>query len=283
MALHIAQLRECKVCSLFCSINEEKSFLGFLHLWRRDQSPVSTAVWFVGSHKIIRVVPESLQGSLFPSPLPFVHQLWPEGSPWTLIPSIWEKAACRRDGRAPLIFFYMKLRLKFSFANIQHWFSALCHHDINSIFWELTHALYELFFPTNSLLFFLPPEMLTFKNPREMMVNSRTGCRLLLAVMPFTIAQQELLRSMLTEPYHCAHELPPWWFCVFKCRLISDNTGNWISACFLGEFLGRFWNSPWLHLDLLFTLFISTTLLCGNNIYMAVCYCSWQLCVYFWE
>lgn len=47
--------------------------------------------------------------------------------------------------------------------------------------------------------------MLTFENPREMLVNFRTGCRLLFAVMPFTIAQQEMLRSMLAEPYHCAH------------------------------------------------------------------------------
>lgn len=49
--------------------------------------------------------------------------------------------------------------------------------------------------------------MLTFENPREVVVervmNSKTGCRLLFAVMSFTIAQQEMLRSTLAEPYHC--------------------------------------------------------------------------------
>lgn len=108
MALHIAQLQECKVCSLLCSINEEKSCEGLLHLWRRDQSPVST-VWFVGSHKMIKSCTWIFARVFLPFPL--VQQPWPEGSPWTLIPSFWEEAACRSNGRAPLIFLPMRLRL----------------------------------------------------------------------------------------------------------------------------------------------------------------------------
>lgn len=188
MALHIAQLRECKVCSLLCSISEEESCLGLLHLWRRDQGPVSTVVWFLGSHKIIRIVPESLQGSLFPSPLPSVQQPWPECSPWTLIPRIWEEAACRRDGRAPLIFFYRGWDWNFRLLTYSIDFQHFATMTETSIFWDLTHALYKRFFKLIRfcyfLRFFLSPGMLTFENPTEMMVNSRLGCRLLLQWCP---------------------------------------------------------------------------------------------------
>lgn len=174
MALHIAQLQEFKICSLLSSINE-KSCMGLLHLWRRGQGPVSTAVWFVGSHKTMSCT-WILQGSLLPSSLPSVQQPWPEGSPSTLIPSIWEEAACRSD-ESPTYFLLYFLLWNFPLLTYSIDFQCFATMTETSFFWELTHALYKLFKKLISCFIFFTPEMLTFENPREMMVNSRTGCR----------------------------------------------------------------------------------------------------------
>lgn len=57
------------------------------------------------------------------------------------------------------------------------------------------------------IIYFFFHTMLTFENPREMVVecvmHSKIGCRLLFVVMSFTITQQEILKSTLAEPYHC--------------------------------------------------------------------------------
>lgn len=124
MGLLISQLQECKVCSLLCSINEEKGCLDLLHLWRRDESPICTAVWFVGSHKVIRAVPESLQGSL-PFIPPFSSAALTRRFSLDTDPQCLGGSSMQKWRESPLIFFYMRLRLEFSFANTVLIFSTL--------------------------------------------------------------------------------------------------------------------------------------------------------------
>lgn len=289
MVLHIAQLQECKVCSLFCSIHEEKSCLGFLHLWRRDQSPVSTAVWFVGSHKIIRV--ESSQGSLFPSSLPSVQSLTRRFS-LDSDPQYLGGGSMQKWWESPT---YFLLYEDWNFPLLTHStdFQHFATMTEKSIFWELTHALYKHFFQIISYYFLSTPRNVNTWEPQRNDGEFQTRMQIII----YSDALYHCSAGDAQKHANRTLQLCPWisslmiscFKMLFNKRYYSVNhtvyinTENWISACILGEFLGCFWNSPWLHLDLLFRLFISTILLCGNNNYMAVCYCSWQLSVYFWE
>jgi len=78
--------------------------------------------------------------------------------------------------------------------------------------------------------------MLTFENPREMVVRTSDRFR---NRMQTSICSDVFYRNSagdaekLAEPYHLVPWLPAWWFHVCKCCLVSGNKTVLIVLCML--------------------------------------------------
>lgn len=144
--MHVAQLRACKVYSLLCRVNEEKSCLDLLHLPKRAESSSHSCLvcGFTWDSKGCTWIFARVFASLQPS-------LWFRNNQQTILPERWSPVSGRRQHAA--VKWYPHL---FSSIRGKNWnFTSLTYSmDFQhfatmteiTISWELVHALWKLFF-----------------------------------------------------------------------------------------------------------------------------------------